>query len=128
MTPEQKSESDDYGRQRRMTVPSASDENARFKTDPRPLIRAKDLIWLIYLYPVRWLATVLPLRLLYFFGDALAGLAPGFLRTTRGRLVERLRLAFPQDAGDDRIDVSANKYFRNAAWRFLDDLLLARLV
>jgi len=38
----------------------------------RPLIRVKDLAWLIYLYPVRWLTLILPLRLLYAVGDVAA--------------------------------------------------------
>jgi lauroyl/myristoyl acyltransferase len=108
-----------------MPAASPSDENAR--AIRRPLISAKDLVWLIYLYPARWLAAVLPLRVLYFFGDILARLTPRLLRTTRRRLIARLRLAFPEDTGSAHVDEIANGYFRNATLRFLDDLLLVRL-
>jgi lauroyl/myristoyl acyltransferase len=91
----------------------------------QPFFRLKDLAWLIYLYPARWLARFLPLAWLYAAADVAAALAPFLLRGPRRRLRERLRSALADPADVERI---ADQYFRNAMLRFLDDLLMERLL
>jgi len=93
---------------------------------PRPLIRMKDIAWLVYLYPARWLARVLPLRSLYALGDASAVCGAACLRGPRKALLERLALAFNADTTDPGLRAIADRYFRNAILRFLDDLLIER--
>ena len=95
--------------------------------EERPLIRLKDVAWLVYLYPARWLARVLPISWLYALGDAAALLGSACLRGPRKRLCERLGLAFDQEIADSRLRDIARQYFRNAILRFLDDLLMDRL-
>ena len=93
---------------------------------PRPLLRVKDLGWLVYLYPGRWLARFLPPSWMYAVGDALAWFASFALRAPRRRLMERLALAFPAEAGSSRLEQIARNYFRNAVRRFQDDLVMER--
>jgi lauroyl/myristoyl acyltransferase len=95
--------------------------------EERPLIRLKDVAWLVYLYPARWLARVLPISWLYALGDAAALLGSTCLRGPRKRLCERLCLAFDQEIADSHLRDIARQYFRNAILRFLDDLLMDRL-
>jgi Kdo2-lipid IVA lauroyltransferase/acyltransferase len=95
--------------------------------EERPLIRLKDVAWLVYLYPARWLARVLPISWLHALGDVAALLGSTCLRGPRRRLRERLRLAFDQETPDSRLQDIARQYFRNAILRFLDDLLMDRL-
>jgi KDO2-lipid IV(A) lauroyltransferase len=94
---------------------------------PRPVIRIKDIAWLVYLYPARWLARVLPLRSLYALGDATAVFGAVCLRGPRKALLERLAVAFDTDTGDPRLSAIADRYFRNSILRHLDDLLMDRL-
>ena len=95
---------------------------------PRALIRIKDIAWLFYLYPARWLAQILPLRCLYALGDAGAACATACLRVPRRALIERLAAAFNTDNVDPRLSAISDRYFRNTFLRFLDDLLMERLV
>ncbi len=95
-------------------------------TRPRPLIRIKDIAWLVYLYPARWLARVLPLRSLYAFGDASAACSSACLRGPRKALLERLAVAFNADTADPRLSAIADGYFHNSILRYLDDLLMER--
>jgi len=94
---------------------------------PRPVIRIKDIAWLVYLYPARWLARVLPLRSLYALGDATAVFGAACLRGPRRALLERLAVAFDTDTGDPRLSSIADHYFRNSILRYLDDLLMDRI-
>ena len=94
----------------------------------RPLIGMKDVGWLVYLYPARWLARVLPVRSLYALGDASAVCGSACLRGPRKALLERLAVAFNADTADPRLRAIADRYFRNAILRFLDDLLMERLL
>jgi len=88
----------------------------------------KDVAWLVYLYPARWLARLLPLAWIYALGDLAAALASVCLRRTRKRLLKRLSTAFNRDPADPHLRRIAGQYFRNAALRFLDDLLAERLL
>lgn len=91
-----------------------------------PLVRLKDLAWLVYLYPLRWVMCVLPVSVAFLLGDALAAVAPWFLGTHRKRLTAKLVKAFPNDAAMVRRICS--QYFRKAIVRFFDDLLVARMM
>jgi lauroyl/myristoyl acyltransferase len=95
---------------------------------PRPLIRVKDIAWLVYLYPARWLARVLPVRSLYALGDASAICGSACFRSPRKALLERLAVAFNADTTDPRLSAIADRYFRNTILRYLDDLLMERLL
>lgn len=87
----------------------------------------KDVAWLVYLYPARWIARLLPIRWLYALGDATAALGSACLGAPRKRLLERLSIGFDTHLADPRLRDIANRYFRNAILRFLDDLLMDRL-
>jgi lauroyl/myristoyl acyltransferase len=95
---------------------------------PRPLVAIKDIAWLLYLYPARWLARVLPLRFVYALGDAAGACAAACLPATRKALLRSLALAFSPDIGDPALNALADRYFRNDILRFLDDLLMQRLL
>jgi KDO2-lipid IV(A) lauroyltransferase len=86
----------------------------------------KDIAWLVYLYPARWLARVLPLRSLYLLGDASAICGSACLRGPRKALLERFAVAFNADTADPRLSAIADRYFRNTILRYLDDLLMER--
>lgn len=88
----------------------------------------KDIAWLVYLYPARWLARVLPVRSLYALADASAVCGSVCLRRPRSALLARLAAVFNTDATDPRLSELADQYFRNAILRFLDDLLMERLL
>ncbi|MGD0578162.1 MAG: lysophospholipid acyltransferase family protein [Bryobacteraceae bacterium] len=108
-------------------TPPAS-QHASAEVGPRPLIRVKDIAWLVYLYPARWLARVLPLRWLYALADTAAVCGSACLRRPRKALIERLAVAFHADTADPRLSAIATQYFRNAILRFFDDLLMERLL
>jgi len=93
----------------------------------RPLVGIKDLAWLVYLYPARWLTNRLPLRAAYALWDALAWLGAASLRAPRRKLLARLQLAFPSPAEAPLREKVATQFFRNAIVRFGGDLLLPRL-
>ena len=88
----------------------------------------KEVAWLVYLYPIRLLARILPLRSLHALGDASAACGSVCLRGPRKALLERLAVAFNADTTDARLRAIADCYFRNAILRFLDDLLIERLL
>jgi len=83
---------------------------------------------LVYLYPARWLARVLPVRSLYGLGDASAVFASACLRGPRKALLERLAVAFNADTADPRLRAIADRYFRNTILAYFDDLLIERLL
>jgi len=95
--------------------------------EPVPLVRIKDLAWLAYLYPARWLSRKLPLRVSYALWDALAWLGARCLQGPRGKLVARLRLAFPADRDQAALERIATGHLERSILRFHDDLLLPRL-
>jgi len=96
-------------------------------TGTRPLVRVKDLAWLVYLYPARWLTNRLPIGAAYALWDALAWLGAASLCGPRRKLLARLQLAFPSPADRPLKERIAADFFRNAIVRFGDDLLLLRL-
>lgn len=86
----------------------------------------KDLLWLVYLYPLRFLTKRLPLRVVY----GLARLAdPVFqLVTRRQRLKAQARMARTLKATDEESARLARRFVRNAVWRSVDDLVIGRLI
>jgi lauroyl/myristoyl acyltransferase len=97
------------------------------EAEKRPLIRLKDVAWLIYLYPARWLALFLPLSWFCAVADWAAALGSRCLRGPKKRLLARLAVAFETNPADPRLRDIARQYFRNAILRFADDLLMDRL-
>ena len=91
-----------------------------------PLFTAHDLLLLLYLYPFRFLSTLVPRVLLY----QLAGVAEPFLQFHSREwknMVMRRMLATPcLDITPERAAQIAQRLVSNAAFRLVDDLLLSR--
>jgi lauroyl/myristoyl acyltransferase len=109
------------------SLPQAAAPQAPRPRARRPLVRVKDLAWLGYLYPLRWLTGALPLPAAYALWDALARIGAALLRGPRRRLEARLQLAYPSPADRPRTGEIAADHFRRSILRFGDDLLLPRL-
>jgi lauroyl/myristoyl acyltransferase len=116
----------DCADRRRLRMPSA-EQHWGVPRGRQALVTLKDLAWLVYLYPARWLAGHLPLAAHYVLWDALARLGAACLRGPRRKLALRLRLAFPDPADRERNERIAADFFRKAIARFGDDLVLPRL-
>lgn len=91
----------------------------------RPLLTAKDIGWLLYLYPGCWAAAVSGtlVRLLVWGAEPLF---QQIARSARRQVEERLHLAFGADMSpSERLRV-ARRYISHAVRRAGDDLILAR--
>lgn len=95
--------------------------------EPLPPVTVKDILWWLYLYPLRGAALALPPAIL-------RGLVPvldapfQIIVAGRKRIVrERMALAFGSPAEDPRIRRIARRFVRNAVRRAIDDLIMDRL-
>jgi Kdo2-lipid IVA lauroyltransferase/acyltransferase len=91
----------------------------------RPLISAKDLLWLLYLYPLRFVATRLSAGSLYRLGRAIEPLFQLAARSRKREAVERMELAFGARLSRAEIESVAQRFVANAIRRALDDFHLA---
>jgi lauroyl/myristoyl acyltransferase len=88
----------------------------------------KDILWWMYLYPIRGVAGILPPALVRNLTPLFT---PAFQALTlkRKRIVrQRMATAFGLQPGDPKVRREARRYIRNAVRRALDDLILNRLV
>jgi lauroyl/myristoyl acyltransferase len=91
-----------------------------------PLIRIKDIGWLVYLYPLRLLARILPLSWLYAFAPVGGRLCQNMSGSGR-RCRARLTAGLPAATGV-ALDEMTRCYYKNTFTRFLDDLVMDRLM
>src|ERR1700676_4536015 len=90
-------------------------------TRMEPLLTVDDLLWFLYLYPLRILSAIGPRTLLYSIGSLSWFRAGG-----RGDVAAR-RMLNAQCAGipRDQIPHIAAKFLANSAVRMLDDLVVS---
>lgn len=90
-----------------------------------PYVTVKDLFWLVYLYPVRWCAAMLPPELFVRAGMLLDPVCR-FLAGKTGRRIESiLEAALGITERESRL--IARRFFRSTLRRSLDDLVIDRL-
>jgi KDO2-lipid IV(A) lauroyltransferase len=92
------------------------------RTPAPPLVTANDLLWLLYLYPVRLLARVVPRSLLYAIGR----LADPFVQfhARRGKAKSAAWIAEACGASASQATRIARQSVSNKLFRFLDELIL----
>ena len=86
-----------------------------------PLLTIDDLLWFLYLYPLRILSAIAPRRFLYPFGKL------SWFRARKRRDVAARRMLKARRPGmsDDQIRHIAERFLANSAVRMLDDLVLS---
>ena len=96
--------------------------------DRRPLVTAKDVLWLVYLYPLRFLAAVLPIPMF----RVLTSVVDFVCQRVTGRLKRSMlkHLDAVQESGGLRQDPKtiASQIVSRSVRRSMDDLVLNRLV
>lgn len=88
---------------------------------PEPLITIDDLLWFLYLYPLRVLSAISPRSLLYSIGKL------SWFRARKRRDAAARRILKAQCPGipRDQIQHIAGKFLANSAVRMLDDLVVS---
>jgi KDO2-lipid IV(A) lauroyltransferase len=89
-----------------------------------PLITVHDLLWLLYLYPVRWLAILLPRPVIYAIGKAASPLVQ--FHTRRGKAKAAAWIAKACSVSPAQANRIARQSVSNKVSRFMDELLLLR--
>jgi KDO2-lipid IV(A) lauroyltransferase len=89
-----------------------------------PLVTWNDLLWLLYLYPIRWLARVLPRSWLYVIGKLSDPLIQLHARGRKARATPWIAQACRTT--EDRARSIARRSLSNNLFRTLDELLLLR--
>lgn len=100
-----------------------------FESEPvqanRPLVSVKDLLWFVYLYPLRFVATRLSAANLYRLGGLMEPVFQALAAKRRRIARERMRKALAAEISDREVDRLSRRFVANAIWRALDDLHLA---
>jgi len=95
-------------------------------SDALPLLRVNDLLWFLYLYPLRTLSALDPRSLIHPIGR----LAEPFVqfRSRKRREMVMRRMLSAQGAGitRDQAPRIARQFIANSTFRMLDDLVLGR--
>lgn len=94
----------------------------------RPLIAGKDLLWLAYLYPLRFLAAILPSGAVRLTGKIIEPLCQLITWRHKRHLRARLAQALNRDPFDPEVRRIACRYISNAVMRVIDDLIMDRLL
>ena len=89
-----------------------------------PLVTWNDLLWLLYLYPIRWLGQVLPRSFLYAVGLLANPIVQFHLRARKIKAVPWITEACRTTP--DRAWKIASRSLSGAMYATLDDLVLAR--
>lgn len=90
----------------------------------RPLLAPKDLVWLLYLYPVRFCVQRMPLPLLRAIGEAATPFVELLLQRSRKALEGELSSRLGLNAAGGQARQIARRCLANAVRRLLDDLVL----
>ena len=104
-------------------APALTIANPKSRVKQR-LITLNDLLWLIYLYPLRWLARVVPRRFLYALGNLADPIVQFHARERKAKAAPWIGEAC--GAAPDRARKIAELSLSNNLFRTLDDLLLLR--
>jgi KDO2-lipid IV(A) lauroyltransferase len=97
-------------------------------SEKRPLVMTKDILWLIYLYPLRFLAWLMPAATMRLLGRALGR---AFQLVSGGQkrvVVSRLAGALGPEVSVAELERMADCYAANSVNRAIDDLILNRLI
>lgn len=107
-------------------ITAAQDPDAK----PRrvPLVAMKDLMWWIYLYPLRGLAGMLPPRWFRASAGLLEPVFQALASRPRQLVKKQMQRAIDATGREFDVDLAARRFIANAAWRGIDDLILNRLV
>lgn len=89
-----------------------------------PLFTANDLLWLVYLYPIRWLATILPRSFLYAIGRLADPMIQFHARGRKDKVAAWIAKACGVTPGRAR-EIARDSLSNNLIGT-LDDLLLLR--
>jgi len=89
-----------------------------------PLFTANDLLWLVYFYPICWLARILPRSFLYAIGKLVDPIVQIHLHDRKEKVVPWIAEACGVTAG--RAREIARRSLTNNLFGTLDDLLLLR--
>jgi lauroyl/myristoyl acyltransferase len=94
----------------------------------RPLVSLKDFFWLVYLYPLRLLAAILPVPWLQRIGSML--LPPLHLMTIRWQrlLTNRITAVYQAQSYKLEAGATARRFITNALFRAMDDLVMDKLI
>jgi lauroyl/myristoyl acyltransferase len=93
----------------------------------RPLVKIKDLLWLAYLYPLRFLAATLPAGALYLIGRLVEPLYQVIARKKRREVLRYLTQASGPGFPAADLAETARRFIANAVFRVFDDLILHKL-
>jgi lauroyl/myristoyl acyltransferase len=88
------------------------------------LLSVKDILWFVYLFPLRFFARHLSARNLYRLGRALEPCFQVVADSRRRSARERMRRALGERLNDSEFDDISRRFVSNAVWRALDDLHL----
>jgi lauroyl/myristoyl acyltransferase len=92
---------------------------------PRPWVTLKDLLWVLYLYPARWVSKISS-PMLFFFLRLIEPLFQAFSAPRKDEVVIKLATAFGPATPPSRLESIARRFVANFVWRAGDDLLLLR--
>ena len=98
------------------------------KTLKRPLIASKDLLWLTYLYPLRFLAAIIPPVAVRLTAKIIDPFCQLITWRHKRRLRAELAQALNRDPSDPEVCRIARRYISNAVIRVIDDLIMDRLL
>lgn len=99
-----------------------------YRIGMRVILSIKDVVWLVYLYPLKWVVRVMPCRLVLTLGRRLAPLLLPLTRGHRRRIEERARAVADKLPPECPPEWIAREFVRKAAVRALEDLLITRLI
>ena len=85
------------------------------------LLTVDDLLWFLYLYPLRFLSVLTPPALIYPLGNLYQLCA----RKRRAKAIDRMLGAPSAGIARDRAPRIASKFLANSSFRMLDDLILS---
>ncbi len=91
-----------------------------------PLLTLNDLLWCLYLYPLRLMAALMPRVLLYGIGRLAEPIIQLYWRERKRDLVRRILSSRCPGLTPDRARRIARRYASRALFRGLDDLILCR--
>ncbi len=104
-----------------MLPPADTTRGPQETPDPAPLLTFKDVLWFLYLYPLRVLSAIIPQRLIYPMGN----LVPLYAPRRRDQAEQRILSARCPAISPGRARRIATKFLANSAVRMWDDLVLS---
>ena len=86
------------------------------------------MLWLLYLYPLRFLARSIPVRMFHLARRSAMPLFQLLLSKPRKRVAWELAAKFGSDVPAEQTEQIATRFMANAVHRLFDDLILDRLL